>query len=143
MWSVHPAYGGSHYGIKPLSPIDDVPDTSDVTMNDKQIKTHEIPDKHDKKKKEDGPHSSDSGAAYDTTYTSSSSLSSKLKEATAVESHTSVYFWMFLTCLVMMMMMMTYICHSIYHKQYSHGTHSISQHYSDSNGYFKIPDTNI
>ena len=123
VWSVHPAYGGSHYGIKPLSEII-VPDTSDVTLDNTQIKTHEIPDKHDKKKKDEGKDDL------------------KLEEE-SVESSAWLYFWVILTCLLMMMMA-TYICYSIYHKQYSHDTiHNTSQHHSSRMGYTIIPDTHM
>ena len=124
MWSAHPAYGGSHYGIKPLSKTI-VPDTSDVTLDNTQIKTHEIPDKHDKKKKDEGKDDL------------------KLEEE-SVESSAWLYFWVILTCLLMMMMMATYICYSIYQKQYSHDTiHSTSQHHSSRMGYTIIPDTHM
>ena len=123
VWSVHPAYGGSHYGIKPLSKTI-VPDTSDVTLDNTQIKTHEIPDKHDKKKKDEGKDDL------------------KLEEE-SVESSAWLYFWVILTCLLMMMMA-TYICYSRYHKQYSHNTiHSTSQHHSSRMGYTIIPDTHM
>jgi hypothetical protein len=125
VWSVHPAYGGSHYGIKPLSKII-VPDTSDVTLDNTQIKTHEIPDKHDKKKKKD-----------------EEKEDLKLEEESVGESSAWLYFWVILACLLVMMVM--YICYSIYHKQYSYGTtHSTSQHHQSSRTeYTIIPDTHM
>lgn len=48
VWNKRPAYGGSHYGIKPFSNAGlkiHVPDTSDVTLDSTQIKVNEIIDK--------------------------------------------------------------------------------------------------
>ena len=122
VWSVHPSYGGSHYGIQPLNEII-VPDTSDVTLDNTQIEKHEIPGKHDKK-----PSSNDTKLAATTLSLASSGLDE-------ISSSSALY----LKCMLPgLMIIMLYLAYVIYYRK--HGNYTTSTQHVE---YTMIPDTNL